>query len=87
MSPAWCAPLSPRCNGSGPGQPSRSFFTTELIELTGSGSGAVQRNPSSVRRGSEASGDVEEGGDDSAVLSIAEADDLDVTDDPRTDDW
>ena len=41
MSPAWCAPLSPRCNGSGPGQPSRSFFTTELIELTGSG--AVQR--------------------------------------------
>ena len=25
------------------GQPSRSFFTSELIELTGSGSGAVQR--------------------------------------------
>ena len=25
------------------GQPSRSFFATELIELTGSGSGAVQR--------------------------------------------
>jgi hypothetical protein len=25
------------------GQPERSFFTTELIELTGSGSGAVQR--------------------------------------------
>jgi predicted nucleotidyltransferase len=25
------------------GQPNRSFFTTEMIELTGSGSGAVQR--------------------------------------------
>jgi DNA-binding MarR family transcriptional regulator len=25
------------------GQPGRSFFATELIELTGSGSGAVQR--------------------------------------------
>ncbi|MGB6335622.1 MAG: transcriptional regulator, partial [Thermoanaerobaculia bacterium] len=25
------------------GQPARSFFATELIELTGSGSGAVQR--------------------------------------------
>ena len=25
------------------GQPSRSFFASELIELTGSGSGAVQR--------------------------------------------
>ena len=33
------------------GQPSRSFFASELIELTGSGSGAVQRELKRLSRG------------------------------------
>ena len=32
------------------GQPSRSFFASELIELTASGSGAVQREPKRLAR-------------------------------------